>query len=142
MDNISTNNNNNQIKHSEPKYINQNDFIYFKNELLKDLKSIESKILSKVNTSQEDFHTKIININSKVTALNTKIFELSSNMSSEKSDTEKLNKFKNEFTQYFDKTSSLFYYLYTELFLMVDSRAKNAMVCYYHSRTPGDGGNK
>ena len=92
MDNISTINNNIQIKHSEPKYINQNDFIYFKNELLKDLKSIESKILSKVNTSQEDFHTKILNINSKVTALNTKIFELSSNMSSEKSDTEKLNK--------------------------------------------------
>lgn len=25
---------------------------------------------------------------------------------------------------------------------MVDSRAKNAMVCYYKSRTPGDGGNK
>ena len=61
---------------------------------------------------------------------------------SEEEKTRKLNKFKNEFTQYFDKTSSLFYYLYTELFLMVDSRAKNAMVCYYKSRTPGDGGNK
>jgi hypothetical protein len=54
----------------------------------------------------------------------------------------KLNKFKTEFTQYFDKNSSLFYYLYTELFLMVDSRAKNAMLAYLKSRQPGDGGNK
>lgn len=61
---------------------------------------------------------------------------------SEEEKARKLNKFKTEFTRYFDKTSSLFYYLFTELFLMVDSRAKNAMVCYYKSRSPGDGGNK
>lgn len=61
---------------------------------------------------------------------------------SEEEKARKLNKFRAEFTQYFDKTSSLFYYLYTELFLMVDSRAKNAMVTYLQSRNPGDGGNK
>ena len=55
---------------------------------------------------------------------------------------EKLNKFKNELKNYFDVNSSLFYYLFTELFLMVDSRAKNAMLCYYKSRTANDGGNK
>lgn len=54
----------------------------------------------------------------------------------------KLLKFRNELPIYFDQTSSLFYYLFTELFLMVDSRAKNAMMCYYKSRVPGDGGNK
>ena len=55
---------------------------------------------------------------------------------------QKLAKFKNEFTRYFDLQSALFYYLYTELFLMVDSRAKNAMVAYLRSHKPGDNGNK
>lgn len=35
-------------------------------------------------------------------------------------------KFKTEFEDYFQKETTLFYYLFTELFLMVDSRAKNA----------------
>lgn len=39
-------------------------------------------------------------------------------------------KFKSEFTNWFDKDSTLFYYLFTELFLMVDSRAKNAFPTY------------
>ena len=55
---------------------------------------------------------------------------------------QKLAKFKTEFTNYFDLNSSLFYYLYTELFLLVDSRAKNAMLTYLKSRQPGDGGDK
>ena len=55
---------------------------------------------------------------------------------------QKLAKFRNEFTRYFDLNSSLFYYLYTELFLMVDSRAKNAMLAYLRSHKAGDGGNK
>ena len=54
----------------------------------------------------------------------------------------KLNKFKSEFERYFNLKSSLFYYLYTELFLMVDSRAKNAMLAYLHQHKPGDGGNR
>lgn len=37
----------------------------------------------------------------------------------------RLAKFKSEFAQHFEKDSVLFYYLFTELFLMVDSRAKN-----------------
>ena len=37
----------------------------------------------------------------------------------------RLAKFKSEFTQHFEKDAVLFYYLFTELFLMVDSRAKN-----------------
>ena len=43
------------------------------------------------------------------------------------SDTEdyRLAKFKAEFEQHFIKDAMLFYYLFTEIFLMVDSRAKN-----------------
>ena len=37
----------------------------------------------------------------------------------------RLAKFKSEFAQHFEKDAVLFYYLFTELFLMVDSRAKN-----------------
>lgn len=65
----------------------------------------------------------------------------------------KLNKFRSLFLPdssvdaevRFDLDSTLFYYLFTELFLMVDSRAKNAMLCWYTERTGGDGrryGNK
>ncbi|MCD7918655.1 MAG: CotH kinase family protein [Clostridiales bacterium] len=38
----------------------------------------------------------------------------------------RLAKFTNEFEDYFMKESAVFYYLFTEVFLMVDSRAKNA----------------
>jgi len=61
---------------------------------------------------------------------------------SEEEKARKLNKFKTEFTLHFNKNSTLYYYLFTELFLMVDSRAKNAMLCYYKSRQAGDGGNR
>ena len=53
-------NNNPKMKPIEPKYINQNDFIYFKNELLKDLKEIESKINDKVKTTLEKNEEKIL----------------------------------------------------------------------------------
>lgn len=56
--------------------------------------------------------------------------------------TAKLQKFRNELTKYFDLNSCLFYYLYTELFLMVDSRGKNAMMAYLRSHQSGDGGGK
>ena len=38
----------------------------------------------------------------------------------------RLAKFKTELTQHMEKNAVIFYYLFTELFLMVDSRAKNA----------------
>lgn len=40
----------------------------------------------------------------------------------------RLAKFKTEFEDYFVKTPTLFYYLFTDLFLMVDSRAKNQFI--------------
>lgn len=46
-------------------------------------------------------------------------------VSSEEEKVARLQKFKNEFEDYFIKDAMLFYYLFTELFLMVDSRAKN-----------------
>ena len=45
----------------------------------------------------------------------------------------RLAKFKNEAWDYMEKDSTLFYYLFTELFLMVDSRAKNAFPSFIGS---------
>lgn len=43
----------------------------------------------------------------------------------------RLAKFKAELAQYANVTSAVFYYLFTELFLMVDSRAKNAFPTWF-----------
>lgn len=40
----------------------------------------------------------------------------------------RLTKFRAEFDNYFQRESVLFYYLFTELFLMIDSRAKNMFI--------------
>ena len=45
----------------------------------------------------------------------------------------RLAKFKTEIEDWFDLNSSMFYYLFTELFLMVDSRAKNAFPTYWNT---------
>ncbi len=47
----------------------------------------------------------------------------------------RLAKFKAELKDWFNVDSCLFYYLFTELFLMIDSRAKNAFPTYYATRT-------
>lgn len=46
-------------------------------------------------------------------------------VSTESAKTNRLNKFKTEFENYFVKAPMLYYYLFTEVFLMVDNRAKN-----------------
>lgn len=58
------------------------------------------------------------------------------------SDEYRLTKFKAELEDWFNLDSTLFYYLFTHLFLMVDSRAKNAFPTYFKSRATGDGGDK
>ena len=45
----------------------------------------------------------------------------------------RLAKFKDEASSYMEMDSALFYYLFTELFLMVDSRAKNAFPSFMGS---------
>lgn len=47
----------------------------------------------------------------------------------------RLAKFKNELEDWFDVEDVLFYYLFTELFLMVDSRVKNSFPTLYASHT-------
>lgn len=54
----------------------------------------------------------------------------------------RLAKFKTELKDWFNVDSCLFYYLFTELFLMIDSRAKNAFPTYFKSRQEGDGGDR
>ena len=52
-------------------------------------------------------------------------------------------KFKNELGNYVEMQSTLFYYLFTELFLMVDSRAKNAFPSFIGTPIAvSDGGNE
>ena len=60
---------------SSPQYINRNDFIYFKNELLKDLKTIETKLILKIDSSKKDFENKIVNIENKYDSLKSKMSE-------------------------------------------------------------------
>ena len=47
----------------------------------------------------------------------------------------RLSKFRAELKDWFNVDSCLFYYLFTELFLMIDSRAKNAFPTYFATRT-------
>ena len=59
---------------SSPQYISLNDFIYFKNELLKDLKKIETKLILKIDSSKKDFENKILNVEKKYDS-KSKMFE-------------------------------------------------------------------
>lgn len=54
----------------------------------------------------------------------------------------RLAKFKAELADWFNVDSTLFYYVFTLLYLMIDSRAKNAFPTYFASRQPGDGGDR
>jgi hypothetical protein len=54
----------------------------------------------------------------------------------------RLTKFKAELADWFNVDATIFYYIFTLLFLMIDSRAKNAFPTYFKSRTAGDGGDK
>lgn len=40
-------------------------------------------------------------------------------------------KFSNEFQKYFNLTDTIFYYIFTEMFLMIDSRVKNSFPTYF-----------
>ena len=83
--------NNIQQRTSSPQYISQSDFIYFKNELLQDQKTIEENILSKVKATLDQYDTKLLNVDSKLNVCRTKIFELSANITSDKSQIERIN---------------------------------------------------
>ena len=92
MNNNIQKNNQPPLRPSAPKIISQSDFIYFKNELLQDLKVIESKIISKVKAITDEYEEKMLNMNLKLSSCQTKILELSSNFSSENSQIERVNK--------------------------------------------------
>ena len=55
-------------------------------------------------------------------------------VTSEEEKAERLAKFKDEFEQYFVKEPILFYYIFTEAFLMVDNRAKNFFPTTYDGK--------
>ena len=65
------------IKHNSliNNFIEQNDLLYFKNELLKDLNTVESKLTKKFQLSKEEFKNKIMNIENKLDAIKEKLLE-------------------------------------------------------------------
>lgn len=62
---------------------------------------------------------------------NTDTTKLAAMVSWVKSTQNNSTKFKSELASHFNVDSSLFYWLFTEMFLMVDSRAKNAFPTYF-----------
>ena len=94
-------NNRQIIKHNSliNAYVGQNDFIYFKNELLKDLNIVDSKLTKRIQSSKEEFEDKIKSIENKLNAIKEKLLENSYNKNSSlneinKSFNEKINIFK------------------------------------------------
>ena len=83
-------NNETSFKPNEQRYISQNDFIYFKNELLKEINTMETKLLSILKTNAEQNELKIFTINSKLNSFQTKILELSVSISSDNSQIDKV----------------------------------------------------
>ena len=74
--------NNRQIKKHNSlinSYVGQNDFKYFKNELLKDLKDVDSKLSKRIQSSKEEFENRIVNIENKLNAIKEKLLENNKN---------------------------------------------------------------
>ena len=78
-------------KLSDPKYITQNDFIFFKNELLSDIKQIESRMLSRLKESIDQNESQIFSMNSKLNSFQTKLLELSTKINLDNSLIERIN---------------------------------------------------
>lgn len=80
------------INNTSPKYISQNDFIYFKNELLKDLKTIETKLTLKMDSSKKELENKFLNFENQFNAFKSKKFETPPQSDIDKVYSEKINK--------------------------------------------------
>ena len=71
----------------------KNELIYFKEEVLKDVRFELSKITSKIDNQKDSFSDKIISFESKLTSMMEKIISLSNNILEDKSIKEKITKF-------------------------------------------------
>ena len=76
----------------QPILVSQSDFLYFKNQTLKDLKEIEANILSKVKVTTDQYDTKFSIMDSKVKEYSEKIFEFSLSLNEEKNNLERIDK--------------------------------------------------
>ena len=61
----------------------QNELIYFKEDILKDLRFEMSKLTSKIEIQKESFSQKVSSFESKVSSLSEKVVNLSNNISEE-----------------------------------------------------------
>ena len=69
------------------------ELIYFKEDVLKDIKSSSLKLISKIDYQKDDFSRKITNIESRLEALFNKVVSLSNSISIDKSISEKVETF-------------------------------------------------
>jgi hypothetical protein len=74
-------NNRQIIKHNSliNSYVDQKDFIYFKNESLKDIYDVNSKLSKRIQSSKEEFDNKIMNIENKLNVIKEKLLENNKN---------------------------------------------------------------
>ena len=89
----------------------QNELIYFKEDILKDLRFEMSKLTSKIEIQKESFSQKVSSFESKVSSLSEKVVNLSNNISEDKSMREKVNQL-NAFKQ---RTQNIFFSYDTKL---------------------------
>ena len=66
------------------------ELIFFKNELLGDLKQIENKFVKKLGEQKDDYQNQLMEIQNKIDALTGKIFNISNTISQNKFDEEKI----------------------------------------------------
>ena len=100
----SNSNNSNQIKN---KFTAPNDLIYFKEEILKDLKQNETKQQIRFNSYKEQTKEKLQNTEQAIELLKNKIFELTETISKIQTNNENINKILFNQSKIEDKVSTL-----------------------------------
>ena len=77
----------------------KSELIYFKEDVLKDIKSSSLKLISRIDSQKDEFSSKITNLETRLEALFNKVISLSNSITIDKSMSEKIEtfeKFKNK----------------------------------------------
>jgi hypothetical protein len=85
------------------KYITSSDFLFFKNEMLEDLKSVEGRISLKIDKIKNEFGEKVMSLENIINNIKDKIFTEKANDKKDDYIKEKFNSFQ-KFTEYVTDT--------------------------------------
>lgn len=113
---------------------NSSDLVIWKDDDLSGMiEGSDGEMMPKWKTAFEARHPEDSEEISDLQALSTWIKSTDTTVEglSEEEKKARLEKFKNEFEDWFNKDSMIFNYIFTEMFLMVDNRAKNAFPTKY-----------